>query len=71
MLQSADVPLGIGVGVPGASGGGCRAAVSTTATPNDAPQLTTVVEEGRFCVLVFDVGGILDPIPFTLQLIHP
>jgi hypothetical protein len=71
MLRSADVPLGIGVGVPGASGGGCRAAVSVTAAPNDAPQLTTAVEEGTFCVLVFDVGGIVDPIPFTLQLVHP
>lgn len=71
MLQSADVPLGIGVGVPTASGGGCRAAVSVTAAPNNAPQLTTVVEAGTYCVLVFDVGGIVDPIPFTLQLIHP
>ena len=70
-LQSAAVPLGIGVGVPGASGGGCRAAVSVTAAPNDAPQLTTAVEEGTYCVLVFDVGGIVDPIPFTLQLVHP
>jgi hypothetical protein len=70
-LQSAAVPLGIGVGVPGASGGGCRAAVSVTAAPNAAPQLTAAVEEGTYCVLVFDVGGIVDEIPFTLQLVYP
>jgi hypothetical protein len=70
-LQSAVVPLGIGVGIPGASGSGCRPAVSVTAAPNDAPQLTTAVEEGTYCVLVFDVGGSVDPIPFTLQLVHP
>ena len=70
-LQDAAVALGIGVGVPGASGSGCRAAVSVTAAPNDAPQLTTAVEQGTYCVLVFDVGGIVDPIPFTLQLVHP
>ena len=70
-LQSAAVPLGVGVGVPAASGSGCRPAVSVTAAPNDAPQLTTAVEEGTYCVLVFDVGGIVDPIPFTLQLVYP
>lgn len=69
-LQTAAVPLGIGIGVPGASGSGCRAAVSVAAAPNDAP-LTTAVEEGTYCVLVFDIGGILDPIPFTLQLVYP
>lgn len=71
VLQDAAVALGIGVGVPGASGSGCRAAVSVTAAPNDAPQLTTAVEEGTYCVLVFDVGGIVDPMPFTLQLVYP
>ena len=71
-LQSAAVPIGIAVGVPAvASGSGCRAATSVTAAPSDAPQLTTGVEEGTYCVLVFDVGGIVDPIPFTLQLVHP
>jgi hypothetical protein len=70
-LQSAAVPLGVGVGVPAASGSGCRPAVSVTAAPNDAPALTAAVEEGTYCVLVFDVGAIVDPIPFTLQLIYP
>lgn len=68
-LQSAVVPLGIGLGILGATG--CRPAVSVTATPSDAPHLTTAVEEGTYCVLVFDVGGIVDPIPFTLQLVYP
>lgn len=70
-LQSAVVPLGIGLGIPGATGGGCRPAVTVTAAPNESPQLTTAVEEGTYCVLVFDVGGIVEPIPFSLQLVYP
>ena len=71
-LQSAAVPIGIAVGVPAAaSGSSCRAATSVTATASDAPQLTIGVEEGTYCVLVFDVGGIVDPIAFTVNLVHP
>jgi hypothetical protein len=71
-LQSAAVPVGVGVGVPGASGSGCRPATSVTAAPSDAPHLSIAVEEGTtYCVFVFDVGGVVDPIPFTLQLVYP
>lgn len=70
-LQSAPVPLEVGVGVPAANGTGCRAAVSVMAVPSDVSQLTTPVEEGTYCVLAFDVDGLADPIPFTVQLVHP
>jgi hypothetical protein len=45
--------------------------VSVTGAPIDVPVLTIAVEEGTHCVLLFDVGGVVDPIPFTLQLVHP
>ena len=71
-LQSAPVPIGIAVGVPAAaSGSGCRAATSVTAASSDAPQLTIDVEEGTYCVLAFDVGGIVDSIAFTVKLVYP
>lgn len=71
-LQSAAVPIGIAVGVPAvASGSGCRAAASVTAASSDAPLLTIGVEAGTYCVLAFDVGGIVDPIAFTVNLVHP
>jgi hypothetical protein len=34
-------------------------------------QLTIGVEEGTYCVLAFDVGGVVDPIAFTVTLVHP
>lgn len=70
-LQSAPVALEIGVGVPAATGTGCRPAVSVMTEPSQAPQLTTQVEAGTYCVLAFDVDGLADPIPFTVQLVYP
>jgi len=70
-LQSAPVPVGLGIGVPQASGSGCRTSLSTTATAAGSPQLTTPVEEGRYCVIVFDVVGLTDPITFTVEVVQP
>jgi len=70
-LQSAPVPVGLGIGVPQANRSGCRASLSTTATAASSPQLTTAVEEGRYCVIVFDVVGLTDPIVFTVEVVQP
>lgn len=70
-LQSAPFPVGLGIGVPQANGSGCRTTVSTTATPANSPQITTSVEVGRYCVLVFDVVGLTDPITFTVEVVQP
>jgi hypothetical protein len=70
-LQSAPLPVGLGIGVPQADGSGCRTTLSTTATAASSPQLTTAVEEGRYCVIVFDVVGLTDPITFTVEVVQP
>jgi hypothetical protein len=70
-LQAAPVPLGIGIGVPGASDSVCRPSSSVTASAGDSPQLTAAVQPDSYCVLVFDVGGISDQISFTIQLVYP
>lgn len=70
-LQASPVALGIGVGITPSGGGVCRPAVSQTVSPGDAP-LTTSVEQGDYCVLVYDVGGIgADQIAFTVALEYP
>jgi hypothetical protein len=70
-LQSAPVPVGLGVGVPQANGSGCRTTLSTTASPGPSPQLTIAVEEGTYCVVVFDVLGIAEPFTFTVEVVQP
>ena len=71
-LQSAPLPLGIGIGIPGSTANVCRASTTVTASAGDAP-LTAPIQTGNYCVLVFDVGGISDQtqISFTLQLVYP
>jgi hypothetical protein len=70
-LQSAPSPVGLGIGVPQADGSGCRTTLSTTTTAGSSPQLTTSVEQGRYCVIVFDVVGLTDPITFTVEVVQP
>lgn len=70
-LQASPVALGIGIGVTPQSGGVCRPAVSMTASPGDAP-LTAPIEQGDYCVLVYDVGRIdVERLTFTLALEYP
>jgi hypothetical protein len=70
-LQSAPFPVGLGIGVPQANGSGCRTTLSTTATAASSPPLTASVEEGAYCVIVFDVVGLTDPITFTVEVVQP
>ena len=69
-LQSANVPLGIGVGVSSGNAG-CRTSTSVTASAGVSPPLTAPVEAGDYCVIVFDLGQIGEPIPFTVQIVYP
>jgi hypothetical protein len=70
-LQSASVPVGLGIGVPQANGSGCRTTLSTTAIAASSPPLTTSVEEGSYCVIVFDVVGLTNPITVTVEVVQP
>ena len=70
-LQSALVPVGLGLGVPQANGSGCRTTFSTTASPGPSPQLSAPVEPGTYCVSVFDVVGIVEPITFSVTVVQP
>jgi hypothetical protein len=70
-LTNAAFPLEIGIGVPRSSGSGCLLSASVTATQGSSPQLTASVEQGNYCVKVYDAGVITDPIPFTMQIVYP
>jgi hypothetical protein len=70
-LESAGSTVGLGVGLPRVTGGGCRLGVSVTTGGGGAPQITTQADAGQYCVQVFDLGTLTDPIPFTLKIDHP
>ena len=73
-LQSAELPMGLGVGAPLANGAGCRASTSVVTSQGDAPQVTITVEAGTYCMVVFDVtspGSRAHQLPVTVVLVHP
>ncbi len=70
-LTAAGDTLGLGVGVPRVSGGGCRLGVSVNTGPGSAPQITTSADAGQYCVQVYDLGTLRDPVGFAVKIDHP
>jgi hypothetical protein len=69
-LTGAGTTVGLGVGVPRTSGGGCRLAVAVNAAPSTTPQINTQADAGQYCVQVYDLGTLTDPIGFALKIEH-
>ena len=73
-LHSSELPMGIGVGVTSTGGSGCQTSVSVVTTAGDSPQLSTSVDAGDYCLIVFDVsaaGSRTTQVPVTVVLVHP
>jgi hypothetical protein len=62
--------VGLGVGTP--SVGACAVLSNLTAVPGPAPQLSgTATVAGTFCVSVYDVGNLVEPVTYTVTVLHP
>ena len=70
-LTAAGATLGLGVGLPRVSGGGCRLGVSVNAAGGSSPQISTAADAGQYCVQVYDLGTLRDPVGFALKIDHP
>lgn len=73
-LQTSELPMGIGIGVAGASGSGCQTSVSVVTSAGESPQLSSPVDAGNYCLIVFDVspsGSRTTQVPVTVVLVHP
>jgi hypothetical protein len=68
---TAGPTVGLGVGLPRTSGGGCRLGVSVNASPDTMPQINTQADAGQYCVQVYDLGTLTDPIGFAVKIEHP
>ena len=71
LTGAGQAPIGLGVGLPRTTGGGCRLGVSVNAAPGTTAQLTTQADAGGYCVQVFDLGTLINPIPFAMTIHHP
>jgi hypothetical protein len=70
-LTVAGTTVGLGVGLPRTSGGGCRLGVAVNAVPGTTPQISTQADAGQYCVQVYDLGTLTDPTGFALKIDHP
>ena len=68
-LTAAPVPLGFGVGVPRSGTLGCRLSVSTVDTAGAT--MSVPVEQGDYCVEVFDEGRLSAQAGFTVTVAYP
>jgi hypothetical protein len=70
-LTAAGATLGLGIGLPRITGGGCRLGASINTAAGSTPQLTASADEGQYCVQVYDLGTLTDPVGFALKIDHP
>ena len=70
-LTGAGATLGLGVGLPRTTGGGCRLGVAVIASAGGSPQISTQADAGQYCVQVYDLGTLTDPVGFSLKVEHP
>lgn len=62
------VPVGLGIGVPG--GPPCLLNTSLTTGAGSSPQINVTADAGRYCVEVYDIGNLADPIGFSVTIQH-
>jgi hypothetical protein len=67
----ADVVVGVGVGIPRASGGGCHLNRWVETAASATPQLIVTTEAGTYCAQVFDAGHVTGEIGFSLRIERP
>jgi hypothetical protein len=65
------VRVGLGVGIPNATGAGCNMSISVVTTEGASPQITIRADSGAYCVQVYDVGEVTGQMPFSLSVEHP
>jgi hypothetical protein len=64
-------PAAIGVAVGTPSGATCLAIQNLTAVANPTAQISgTATITGSFCVSVYDVGGLVEPVNYTITVRH-
>jgi hypothetical protein len=70
-LTAAGDTLGLGVGLPRVTGGGCRLGMSVNTAPGSTPQISTQADAGQYCVQVYDLGTLTEPVGFAVKIDHP
>ncbi|HEY2153025.1 MAG TPA: hypothetical protein VGH34_19595 [Vicinamibacterales bacterium] len=69
LTVSPSAAVGVGVGTP--SSGSCLALDTINAVAGPGVQMSgTATVPGTYCVIVYDVGNMVEPIGYTLTVLH-
>lgn len=63
--------IGLGVGLFRTDGGGCALSRSIVSTAGVTATMSMPVDPGSYCIKVFDVGTLTDPVAFSIGFSHP
>lgn len=70
-LTGEQVPVTLGVGLFDTDTAQCRLAQTVVATPSGGPQLTTQIDPGYYCAMLFEQGNTRGPESFSIVVQHP
>jgi hypothetical protein len=63
--------VGVGIGTPSTSTGTCLVLNNMTAVASPGVQMSgTATVTGNFCVEIFDVGNLVEPVNYTVTVFH-
>ena len=63
--------VSVGVGTPSTASGTCLAISSLTAVASEGTQISgTATLVGSFCVAVSDVGNLVEPVTYSITVLH-
>jgi hypothetical protein len=74
MLTNAAGPsnrVGLGIGVPSTGLARCALTTAISTAPGSTPQLSVAVDEGLYCIVVYDLGTLTTTIDFSVTLVYP
>ena len=70
-INGVTPPAAVGIAVGTPSGATCLAIQSLTAVANPTAQISgTATITGSFCVRVYDVGNLVEPVNYTVTVLH-
>lgn len=70
-LNSVDPSAAVGIGIGTSATGACAVLSNTTAVGGASVQLSgTATVAGTFCVSVYDVGNLVEPVTYTVTVLH-
>ena len=70
-IISVDPSAAVGIGVGTPSSGSCRVLSNLTTVAGPGVQLSgTATVTGTYCVSVYDVGNLVEPVSYTVTVLH-